>query len=70
VEDRIIIGVTDIALTADVTLAKMAVMHTAADLGVKCDRQLTMSWRVWVPKSDRQAFLALAQEKYREISFH
>lgn len=69
-EDRIIVHAEDIFPLANVTLAKMAIMSTASDLGVKCDHQLTMSWRVWVPKSDRKAFLDLAREKYHEVPFN
>jgi len=69
-EDSIMIRASDISPSADVTLAKMAVMYTAADLGVKCAHSLTMSWRVWVPKSERQAFLDLVREKYREVPFN
>jgi len=69
-EDRILIRASDISPMADMTLAKMAVMHTAIDLGVRCDHPLAMSWRVWIPKSERQAFLNLVQEKYHEISFN
>lgn len=68
-EDRIIVGATDVdPRSGNIPLIKVAVAATAKDLGVECDCQLSMSWMVYVPKSERRAFIELTQEKLKELS--